>query len=360
MVPVKKVNKRAMNQKEKELKQITKCLRQKLTWCNRTGQSYNSTIEQYSLYPRAISDEEGCPLKGAKSVWKDKLGRRYQGPDVQVVMGSLSKQWKADTVILDGMFFLNCKPLRNVTSIKDYSNVLFNRFVLPHYQSHVIEVHLLFDSPENNEKFNPKVFEQKRRDKGKEASSHTHIVFTPSTSTPSPWKSYIDCRECKASIVQALGLSFIQIIRMKLVHGQTLYLSGCFPQNGTTYTYKFSGNSLPVSMTRYSSNSRESDMRIWRHAFQTEGSKVLIYSHDTDVYNIGLSLLSSIPNKHVIVQLNVPHSPICSYLHLSNLINAIELDPDLASLPRNSLSKIFQILIICSGCNYTSNRKIIY
>ena len=46
MVPVKKINKRAMNQKEKELKQITKCLRQRLTWCNRTGQSYNSTIEQ--------------------------------------------------------------------------------------------------------------------------------------------------------------------------------------------------------------------------------------------------------------------------------------------------------------------------
>ena len=68
----------------------------------------------------------------------------------------------------------------------------------------------------------------------------------------------------------------------------------------------------------------------------------------------GLSLLSSIPNKHVIVQLNVPHSPICSYLHLSNLINAIELDPDLASLPCNSLSKNFQMLFICSGYDYIS------
>ena len=89
-----------------------------------TGQSYNSTIEQYSLYPRAISDDEGCPQKGAKSVWKNKLGRRYHGPDVQIVMGSLPMQWKADTVILDGMFFLNCKPLCNVTSIKDYSNCI--------------------------------------------------------------------------------------------------------------------------------------------------------------------------------------------------------------------------------------------
>ncbi len=160
MVPVKTINKRAMNQKDKELRQITKCLRQRLTWCNRTGQSYNSTIEQYSLYPRAITDEEGCPLKGAKSVWKDKLGRRYPGPELQVVMGSLPQQWNPDTAVLDGMYFLNCKPLRNVTSIREYSNFLFNRFVLPQYQSHVTEVHLLLDSEINDGTFNPKAFEQ--------------------------------------------------------------------------------------------------------------------------------------------------------------------------------------------------------
>ncbi len=95
-------------------------------------------------------------------------------------------------------------------------------------------------------------------------------------------------------------------------------------------------------------------MRIWRHTFQAEGNKVLIYSPDTDVYNIDLPLLSSISNKQVIVQLNVPHSPTHSYLHLSNLITALELDPDLASLPRSSLCNIFQLLFICSGCDYVS------
>lgn len=83
-----------------------------------------------------------------------------------------------------------------------------SRFVLLHYQSHVNEVHLLFNTPENDKKCNPKIFEQNRSDKGKKTISHTHIVFTPSTSTLSPWKSYIDCWECKVSIVQALGGSF--------------------------------------------------------------------------------------------------------------------------------------------------------
>ena len=109
---------------------------------------------------------------------------------------------------------------------------------------------------------NPKLFEQNRRDKGKEAACHSHIAFTPSTSTPTPWKSFFYCRKYNASIIEALGLSFIQIIRQKLLPGQTLYLSGCFPQNSNTI---FSGNSFPVS----------------------------IYSPDTDEYNIGLFL--SIP-----------------------------------------------------------------
>ena len=52
-------------------------------------------------------------------------------------------------------------------------------------------------------------------------------------------------------------------------------------------------------------------MRIWKHAFETQATRILIYSPDTDIYNIGLPLLSEIPNKEVIVQYNVLHSPIC-------------------------------------------------
>ena len=137
--------------------------------------------------------------------------------------------------------YLIANLLHNVSTIKDYSSFLYNRFVLRHYQSIITEVHLLFDTPGSDEDFNPKLFEQNRRDKGKEAACHNHIAFTPSTSTPNPWKYFIDCRKCKASIIDTLHLSLIQIIRQKLLPGQTLYLSGCYPQNSTTLTYKFSG-----------------------------------------------------------------------------------------------------------------------
>ena len=38
-----KVSKWFINQKEKEMKQVTKCLRQRLAWCNRTGQPWLSS-----------------------------------------------------------------------------------------------------------------------------------------------------------------------------------------------------------------------------------------------------------------------------------------------------------------------------
>ena len=66
MAPMKTGNKRSINQKEKDFRQVTKCLRQRLTWCNRTGQVYDTTSEQYSVYPRAICDEHGAPVKGDK------------------------------------------------------------------------------------------------------------------------------------------------------------------------------------------------------------------------------------------------------------------------------------------------------
>ena len=110
-----------MNQKEKEAKQVNKCLRLRLAWCNRTGHTYDPTTEQYSLYPRAIADEDGCPLKGSKSIWKDKLKKRYSGPNMEVVMDRLPNQWTADAIIIDGMFLINCKPLRSTKTIADYS-----------------------------------------------------------------------------------------------------------------------------------------------------------------------------------------------------------------------------------------------
>ena len=353
MAPTKVVSRRLMNQREREMKQVNKCLRQRLAWCNRTGQTYDVNKEQYSMYPRAIADENGHPVKGVKSVWKDKLKKRYPGPTARVVSNVLPSEWNADAVILDAMFFINCKPLRNTETMMNYSIFLFNRFLLPHFQAQVNEVHLLFDAPSDGLLFNPKLYEQSRRDKGKGSTPHQHMTFTPSTKiTAAGWSSIIACRQCKRAIIEAIGLSFMQSVRLKLKLGQTLYMSGCF---GNSDTIKMCGDgSLPSPALNYKSNSVEADMRIWRHVVQTGARRILVYSPDTDVYNIGLSILNRISSKDIYVQLNVPHSQTQSYLHLNNLVQALELDPDLANLDASKLANTFQTLFIVSGCDYIS------
>lgn len=68
MAPLKK-NKKRVSQKEKELRQVAKCLRRRLAWCNQTKLPFDTTHEQYSVFPRALANEEGNPHKAAKSNW---------------------------------------------------------------------------------------------------------------------------------------------------------------------------------------------------------------------------------------------------------------------------------------------------
>ncbi len=146
MAPVKQTKQR-VSHKERELKQVTKCLRRRLAWCNRTNLPYDATYEQYSLLPRALADQDGNPHKSSKSTWTDKLERRYQSAQPSVITSHLPQGWSPQITILDAMFLINTKPLRRTKTLSDYAQLLFNRFVLEHFKAGAREVHLLFDKP---------------------------------------------------------------------------------------------------------------------------------------------------------------------------------------------------------------------
>ena len=71
-------NRKRMTPKEQEAKQVIKCLRRRLQWCNKHQLSFDSSEEQYSVLPRALADENGYPHKANKSHWTDNLQQRYQ------------------------------------------------------------------------------------------------------------------------------------------------------------------------------------------------------------------------------------------------------------------------------------------
>lgn len=84
-----------------------------------------------------------------------------------------------------------------------------------------------------------------------------------------------------------------------------------------------------------------------------KANKILIYSPDTDVYNIGLRK-HIISHVECIVQINLPHPSEQRFVSLNNLKTALDNDPDLASINREGLLNTLQMLFIVSGCDYTS------
>lgn len=70
-------------------------------------------------------------------------------------------------------------------------------------------------------------------------------------------------------------------------------------------------------------------------------------------YTIGLGLPLT-AHLEWIVQINLPHSHEQRFVSINNLKIALENDPDLASIDRERLPGIVQMLFIVSGCDYTS------
>ena len=119
-------------------------------------------------------------------------------------------------------------------------------------------------------------------------SEHYHT----STIMPSKWQDHVECHECKWSIVELIKLSLLQHGRLLLREHQRLVISGCLSGENDNYAWILSSNELlPEQMAVYHTSAEEADNRIWRHATQSCATKRLIYSPDTDTYNIGLGLL---------------------------------------------------------------------
>ena len=106
----------------------------------------------------------------------------------------------------------------------------------------------------------------------------------------------------------ALSLAYVQTTNLKLGAHQKLivHVGGCLQD-----TWEISGGGMP-HQTRdlYTTSAEEADIRIWRHAYHTKANRILIYSPDTDVYNIhNVGRFANIHAPYVkcIVQINLPH-----------------------------------------------------
>ena len=306
LAPSKVVSKRKLNKKEKELKDVSKYLMRRLDWCRATGEPYDLN-EQYSVYPRAFCDNNEVPHSGTKSLWLHKLTSRYLS---SIVTNSLPNNWSPETVIIDAMFLINTRPLRRNTTIATYSQFLFHCFVSPHYIAGSSEVHLVFDE-DTKQQFDIKSFERRKRDSKEKSSYHTCINFQPETANPTKWQDYLTCRTCKRSIIEAIGLS---LLRSRLTRdSQVLVLAGCFCGSEEDTPVITTGDSLPQPLPSFTTNAEEAALIIWKHVKECSSVKILIYSPDSDVCNIGLGLFEEL-HKDIVIQLNQYHKTTSSFI----------------------------------------------
>jgi len=147
--------------------------------------------------------------------------------------------------------------------------------------------------------------------------------------------------------------------RFLLKNNQSLVIAGCFTGREEDNAWIVNPSDITINvLAQFCSNAEEADHRIWRHATQCNANNILIYSLDTDIYNIGLSLANQ-PTKNYVIQLNVPHSLQTKYLILNNLKMALACDPDLSTLPDENLGAIMQTLFISTGCDCISYFKLL-
>ena len=291
---------------------MIKCIKRKMSWMNETGERFEPADEQYSVYPRAICDIDGNPHKGSKSTWTTRIESRY-GNQLPVLFNHLSAQFFPQVVLIDGMFIINTTPLRKNKTLFDYSLMLYNRFIDCHYKAGAVEVHLIFDKPLTGQ-FSPKVFEGQRRDDCRSGSTdvHVHITFNPNMPVPSQWREHLECRTCKRALVEAIGATYMEHALHRLSGSQSLVLAGCLREDRALVIKQ--GSMQPDE--RYTSNAEEADMKLWKHALECKGQRILIYSPDTDVYNVGLTYVTASDSTEIMVQKNLPHDSTQKYVKL--------------------------------------------
>ena len=112
-------------------------------------------------------------------------------------------------------------------------------------------------------------------------------------------------------------------------------------------------NTNPQSDDALSCNTEEADTRIWLHVANSAGHKKLALSPDTDVYHIGLSIVTE-TDLDVLVRLSTINSTEHRILVMQAPISAFVNDPELAHIPSSSLPSVIQALFVCTGCDFVS------
>ena len=174
-------------------------------------QKWDESGEQYVELPRALCDIDGKSTTGQKSLATGFYQTRYK--ETPFIFNAFPDNWIPNSVIIDGMFLINTRPLGCHKTMADYGAFLLKRFVSPYLRKGTKEVHILFDDP-GRQQDNPKKFEQARRDCDAQASDHLCMVFFDDAEVPTNWRQTVNCRKCKRGLTTFLSANMVDNVTL--------------------------------------------------------------------------------------------------------------------------------------------------
>lgn len=326
-------------------------LKRQLAWISENGAEnldLESLMGPVSPLPRALIGEDMLPYKSNKSTVTHYLRKRYSQLPIVIEYPPSNMTQTTATCILEGMFMIQTSPLPGMTCMREYAQLLLQQYIRPHLQAGMQEVHVVFDTP-GLMKETPKELEQKRRDsvvlKG---DKHSCIQMSSTTTVPQNWRALLACRTCKWYLTQYLGEEFLVLVQHHLSSRQTFICNVGDGAKSVIYT----GEILPCPQLW--SNADEADLRVWLYCIHSAGSEKLIFSPDTDIYHIGLTIASQRPETNIVIQLTRTFREGSKFLQLQYLPKALYTDPDLHGIPIELRPQSLQSLYVCTGCDYVS------
>lgn len=349
----KRASKTSMAEKNKKL--VNRCLRKMMVQSKNSGEPI-PILGQFISLPLAIATPSGNMVHGEKSNSTAAFRRRYSA----AFTDTYPEGWRPQCIILEGMFLINSGPSTSVRTFRDYTMHVLTSLVLPRFRAGVKEVHVVFDHPGRNGT-SPKYLERQRRDASvADVDVDLPEIICPETALPkeltSQWRdAMLGNRSNKRKLVNFLSMDLLTAGQQLLEAGQKLITAGGY--DGGLADMARGATSTGISNEDvFTSNHEESDSRVWLHCLKTSHNPVLIYSPDTDVYHIGMTVLSDEGGrlkKDAIVQLShVPDKH--EYVSMKSFVVCLRSDPDLDTIDKDFLPRIIQTLFICSGSDYTS------
>lgn len=143
-------------------------------------------------------------------------------------------------------------------------------------------------------------------------------MFFDDAEIPTKWQETLKCRKCKRGL-HNFYLSYIVYNIRPLLRGTQKYVTSGATDDG--HAREVTRSAAHYVTLLFDSDADESDTRIWIPAKHSTGSKKYILSPDTDVYHIGLPLISS--TEEIIIQLSKPSDKELNLINLHIFVDLL-------------------------------------